>query len=70
MKLAFKKVYCFRPVTYETHKRTKEMLIRFITFLPGVSGFQADLSKLCSDFKELGIAMINSVTKGCGKTSP
>lgn len=68
MKLPFKKVYLFRPGYLQPTKGMKNTLTyyKFGAWLYPV--FKILFSKHVSTLKELGLAMINSVTKGYSKS--
>lgn len=67
LKLAFKKVYCFRPGLLKPTGGLKNAHKIYYIFTPFYPIFRLILPNFVSTLKELGIAMINSVTKGYEK---
>ena len=64
MKLAFKKVYCFRPGLMKPTSGLKNAHKIYYLFTPVYPVFRLIFPNFVLTLKELGIAMINSVTKG------
>lgn len=67
MKLPFKKVYAFRPGFLQPTKGAKNILALYKVFGWLTPLVRAVLPQYVSTLKELGLAMINSVTKGSEK---
>jgi len=67
MKLPFKKVYAFRPGLIMPSKESKNVHGYYKGFRLLYVVLRALIPKYVSTLKELGLAMINSVTKGYGK---
>lgn len=67
MKLPFKRVYNFRPGFLQPTKGLKNAHGYYVVFRLLYPFFRLILSKYVSTLKELGLAMINSVTKGYDK---
>jgi len=63
MKLAFKKVYCFRPGLMKPTRGLKNTHKIYYLFTPVYPVFRLLFPNFVLTLKELGIAMINSVTK-------
>jgi hypothetical protein len=67
MKLVFKKVYCFRPGLMKPTSGLKKTHKIYFLFIPVYPVFRLIFPNFVLTLKELGIAMINSVTKGYEK---
>jgi hypothetical protein len=67
MKLPFKNVYAFRPGALLPSKGLKNVHKYYAVIRPLSPVLQAILPKYVSTLKELGLAMINSATKGYEK---
>ena len=67
MKLVFKKVYCFRPGLLKPTRGLKNAHKFYYIFTPLYPIFRIILPNFVLTLQELGIAMINSVTKGYEK---
>ena len=67
MKLPFKKVYTFRPAVLQATKGLKNTLSYYKYFAWLLPLIRLLAPKHISTLKELGMAMINSVTKGYEK---
>jgi len=67
MKLVYKKVYCFRPGLLKPAAGIKNAHKIYYFFIPFYPIFRLILPNFVSTLKELGLAMINSVTKGYEK---
>jgi len=68
MKLPFKKVFAFRPGFLQPSKGSKNIHGYYIFFRIMYPVFRLLMPKFVSTLSELGIAMINSVTKGYEKS--
>jgi len=67
MKIPFKKMYAFRPGFLQPSKGLKNVKKYYFVFIFLYPLFRLILSKHVSTLKELGLAMINSATKGYDK---
>ena len=67
MKLPFKKVYNFRPGFLQPSKGLKNVHKYYFIFKPLYPFFRVVFPKYFSTLQELGLAMINSVTKSYDK---
>jgi hypothetical protein len=67
LKLVFKKVYCFRPGLLKPTRGLKNAHNIYYIFTPFYPIFRRILPNFVLTLQELGIAMINSVTKGYEK---
>ncbi|MEI6048987.1 MAG: epimerase [Bacteroidota bacterium] len=67
MKLPFKKVYAFRPGFLQPSEELKHVHKYYSLFKLLYPAFRVILPKYVSTLKELGLAMINSVTQGYEK---